>query len=171
MNDLQDYLANRLIQSKNALAMNHNSVHNSNNLVKWRFLDSYAHKQPLSRMSKMDFIRACLDSYVISDTTIDILVRTFIRMTLPEKMGVELLSLPEPNGRLSKVYHSETTPGMSYTTTESGCDCPGFRGNKHCKHHDNFLEVLAIQQEELRSAQEIIEEWDREAHFCAEVEA
>lgn len=135
MNKLDEYIVNRMTQSKN-----NTSLYHQHQLLKWRILDKYVHGIPLNFEEKLDFIRFSLESNRISDTTIDILFRRMIRWTLPSWASFEILSKPCGNGH--KVVASETTPGLLYTVTKFWCDCPGFLGHRHCKHHDDFVEEL-----------------------------
>lgn len=136
INDMDEFIINRMAQAKSK-----ESSYFYVQEQRWKFLDKLFHGVPVTREEKMDFIRFSLEAYRISDTTIDILVRKFIRFTLPEWAAFEFLSKDGPNGHLKKVVHSVTTPGLSYTTTLRGCNCPGYRGNGHCKHHDEFVET------------------------------
>ena len=135
-NPLGDFILNRMSQS-----MNKDTSYHQIQLRRWKFLDKLHNFIPLTREEKMDFIRLSLEGYVISDTTIDILVRKMIRWTLPGWVSLEFNSNFPSIGYEMKINHSDNTLGLSYETSLRGCDCPGFRGSQHCHHHDSFVEI------------------------------
>ena len=129
LNKIDEYMINRLGQCKAGNTRFH-EMHRR----KWNLLDLWMHHAPISRDDKLDFIRFSLESYRISDTTIDILFRRMIRWTLPSWVSNELLPEMKQNG--SRQVASESVPGLFYTVSRIRCDCPGYRGHGHCHHHD-----------------------------------
>lgn len=165
MNDLEEYIVNRIAQ-----AQSKGGSRGEHQVEKWVTLQKYLADDYLSFQEKLDFIRNSLESWRISPTTVDILFRRMIRWTLPGNVALECLTLPSKNGYLKKMVLSESTPGLAYTVTRDRCDCPGFRGNGHCKHHDEFIaeskmpsfEENYAAADSPRTAQEILAEWDAE---------
>lgn len=139
VNNTDEYIHNRITQSEDI-----GNVRGGRQILKWRVLQKYLDGQYLSYDQKLDFIRYSLESWRISNTTIDILFRKMIRWTLPGNVALDCLSIEGNNGYLKKLVFSNTTQGIVYTVSERGCDCPGFRGNDHCKHHDELMDELQL---------------------------
>lgn len=162
MNEHYEYIQKRIAQAQGM-----DSARGEHQVQKWLTLAKYLNGDYLSFQEKLDFIRHSLESWRISSTTVDVMFRKMIRWTLPGKVAFTCLDLPENNGNGKKTVLSRSTPGLTYTVSREKCDCPGFRGEKHCYHHDDFLEELVPVVPPSRqvpalllSAQEIIEEWD-----------
>lgn len=161
MKTITEYIANRMAQCKEQ-----EKPYFATQLRRWKFLSKLHHYIPVTREEKMDFIRDSLEAYRISNTTIDIMVRKMIRVTLPAWVAVEFNSSIPPLGYEHEIFHSINTPGLSYETSIRGCDCPGFRGSQHCHHHDDFVAIHGnipssmdenLTEEDYRAAQEVFE--------------